>query len=238
MRTVLILAMFLASLADAAWNGFEEVRELSLDAGQGIDTLSIDAGAGSLEVTGVDGSSEILVTATIRMAEADEEKARRDVESNLVLVLEQNGSTASLEGHFEDALWGRSKNRAVDLAVSVPAGMHLDVNDGSGEMSISNVRGDIEIDDGSGPMTLVNVGGSVTIDDGSGSLAISRAGGDVSIDDGSGSIEVNGVAGSVVIDDGSGSMDVNDIDADLVIVNDGSGSLSYTNIGGSVQKKR
>lgn len=237
MRTILILAMFLASLADAAWNGYEEVRKLRLDAGQGIDTLSIDAGAGSLEVTGVDGSSEILVTATIQVSEADEEKARRGVESDLVLVLEQSGNTATLEGHFEEGLWGWSESRLVNLAVSVPAGMHLDVNDGSGEMSIRNVRGDIEIDDGSGPMALTDVGGSVTIDDGSGSVTITGAGGDVRIDDGSGGIEVNGVDGSVVVDDGSGSIDVSDIDADLVIVNDGSGSLSYANIGGSVQKE-
>ena len=44
MRAIIILAMFAVSLANAAWNDYEEVRELEL-ASDGIDLLEIDAGA-------------------------------------------------------------------------------------------------------------------------------------------------------------------------------------------------
>ena len=50
MRSLLILMMFTVSLAHAAGNEYEEVRNLNLSA-EGISTLEIEAGAGSLEVT-------------------------------------------------------------------------------------------------------------------------------------------------------------------------------------------
>ena len=62
MRSLLILLVFAASLAEA--RQFEEVRELTLPA-DGIDKLIINAGAGSLEVAGVAGLEAIRVTATV-----------------------------------------------------------------------------------------------------------------------------------------------------------------------------
>ena len=50
----------------AAWNDYEEQRDLNLSA-SGIGTVDIDAGSGSLEISGVSGSNEIVVTATIQM---------------------------------------------------------------------------------------------------------------------------------------------------------------------------
>lgn len=234
MRSVLIMAIFTVSLANAAV-GYEEVRELSLDT-RGVDTLSIDAGAGSLEVVGDSGVSRIEVTATIQLPGRSQDKAREIIESDLVLTLEQDGDTAQLKAWFDDGGWGWGGSPSIQLEVRVPEDLHLAIDDGSGSIEVSNVRGDISLDDGSGSLTLRDVGGEVKIDDGSGSISISGAGADVSINDGSGSIEVRGVAGSVIIDDGSGGIDVSDVEEDLIIVDDGSGGLNFSNIGGRVEK--
>ncbi|MDZ7645611.1 MAG: hypothetical protein U5K76_16120 [Woeseiaceae bacterium] len=74
MRTLLIMLMFAASLAHAAWSDHEEARELVLDA-SGLEVLRIDAGAGSLEVTGVPGADRIVVAAIIRVPDADADEA-------------------------------------------------------------------------------------------------------------------------------------------------------------------
>ena len=42
MRATLILAMFTASLANAGWNDYEEVRDLRLDTG-GLSVLQIES---------------------------------------------------------------------------------------------------------------------------------------------------------------------------------------------------
>ena len=49
MRSIIVMAMFVASLAWADSSNYEEVRDMGLDA-DGVSLLSIKAGAGSLDV--------------------------------------------------------------------------------------------------------------------------------------------------------------------------------------------
>lgn len=235
MRTYLLLGMFVASLTNAAWRDYEETRDLSLDAG-GIDTLQIDAGAGSLEVRGNADANMISVTALIQVPGKKEEKALEIIESDLVLTLGRNGDKAVLNGYFESNGWGWGDSPSVRLEVEVPDQLGLEIDDGSGSIKVWDVSGNIEIDDGSGSLEMTNVGGDIRIEDGSGSFSVHGAGGDISINDGSGSITVEGVRGSVFVDDGSGSIDISDVDADLIIEDDGSGSLNFARINGRVEK--
>ena len=234
MRTFLILGMFTASLAHAAWSDYEEARDLNLDA-SGLNSVKIEAGAGSLEIRGSAGADTISVTALIQVPE-NEEKARKIIETDLVLTLEREDDSAVLKGYFESHGWGWGDSPSIRLEVEVPDRMELEIEDGAGSIKIWDVSGDIEIEDGSGSLQISNVGGNLDIEDGSGSLSVDGVGGDVSIDDGSGSITVKNVHGSVVVDDGSGGINVTDVDADLIIEEDGSGSLNFARIGGRVEK--
>jgi len=58
MRSLVVMAMFASSLTHAVWNGYTETRDLEL-ATDGIDILEIDAGAGSIVVTGAADASSI-----------------------------------------------------------------------------------------------------------------------------------------------------------------------------------
>ena len=235
MRSFLILAMFAASLAQAAFTEYEEVRDLKLDAA-GIGKLNIEAGAGSLAITGIAGLDEILVTAIIQVPTSNEDKAHKVIESRLVLTLEQHDDEAVLRGLFENGSWGWGDSPSVRLEVQVPSRFSLDVDDGSGSIVVNGVSGDIDIEDGSGSIKMEQVGGMVKIDDGSGSISVSDVGADIEIQDGSGSITVRHVGGSVIVDDGSGSINVSDVEHDLIIEDDGSGGLNFSNIKGRVEK--
>ncbi len=235
MRSIIVMAMFTASLAGAAWSDYEEQRDLNLGA-SGIASVDIEAGAGSLEITGVSGADEIAVMATIQVPDRDADKARKLIESKLVLTLEKQGDTAVLKAYFKQRLWNFGDSPRVHLVVQMPDNLNLAVDDGSGSMQISAVSGNIEVEDGSGSITMTNVGGEVEIDDGSGSISVEGVGGDISIEDGSGGIKVRGVAGSVIIDDGSGGINVSDVGEDLIIVDDGSGGLNFSDIKGRVEK--
>jgi hypothetical protein len=229
----ILMALVLAGTAGIAQADYEEERVLTLES-RGIDLVDIDAGAGALVVTGVPGTAAIIVTARIRIDD-DEDDARRAIERDMTLTLEKDSDVARLVANFDSGMFGWSDSPHIDLKVEIPEGMHLRVDDGSGSIEISDLRGDIRVDDGSGSLVMNNVGGDIDIDDGSGSITIRSAGGDVAINDGSGSITVRGVAGSVTVDDGSGSIDVSDVDEDLIIVDDGSGGLDFSNIGGRVE---
>lgn len=236
MRSIVVMVMFTASLASAAWNGYQEVRDLKISA-SGVSTLEIEAGAGSLEIIGVSGANEIVVIATILVSEDDDDKARKDIASHMVLSLEKDGDKAVLQGYFKHGFMNFGDSPHVQLEVRVPARLGLNIDDGSGSIVVENVSGNIEVDDGSGSITMTNVGGDVKIDDGSGSISVEGVRGDLFIADGSGSIRVREVAGSVTVDDGSGSINVSDVEQDLIIVDDGSGSLIFSNIGGRVEKE-
>ena len=232
MRSLIVIAMFTVSLAHAGWSDYEEVRYLSLDAA-GISQLTINAGAGSMDVTGVKGLDKISVKATIVVPDEDEDDAVRVIEKKIRLSLQENAGDANLDAWFESGLMSFGSSPYIALEVSVPQGMAVNIDDGSGSIDIVDLAGDLTIDDGSGSIDIRNVA-HVRIDDGSGSIDLLSATGDVSIVDGSGSISVKHVQGSVTIDDGSGSIDVSDIDSDLIIVDDGSGSLRFSDIRGTV----
>jgi DUF4097 and DUF4098 domain-containing protein YvlB len=233
MRGFIVIAMFVASFADAAWNDYTTVRELKLDA-EAIEVFEIDAGAGGMEVRGVSGLDRLAVIATVIVPETNEDEATKYIDKKMRLSLEKAGNRARLVSEFEDGVFGKGSSARIDLKISVPAGIAIEIDDGSGSIDLIDTAADVSIDDGSGSIDVQGVA-NVSIDDGSGSIDVSAATGDVSIVDGSGSINVRSVGGSVTIDDGSGSIKVKDVEQDLVVVEDGSGSFSYSDVRGAVK---
>jgi hypothetical protein len=235
MRSIVVIAMFGASLAHAGWSDYEQVRNLDLDV-DGISELSIEAGAGSMDVTGVRGLDKILVKATIVVPDADEDDALKVIEQKMTLSLEQKGDEARLKSWFDGGVMGFGENAHIVLEVSVPQGLSVNIDDGSGSLDVIDIMGDVTIDDGSGSIDVENVA-NLKIEDGSGSIEVDNASGDVSIVDGSGSINVDHVAGSVTIDDGSGSIKVSDVEHDVIIIDDGSGGLTIKDVRGNVDQE-
>ena len=228
----IVIAMLVASFAHAAWNGYSEVRELSADAA-GASVLNIDAGPGSLDIRGASGANEVQVTAVIKVDSRNDDKAQKIVAEDVVLELERRGDRIELVSDVRDGWMGQ--DISIALEVTMPAGLALQVDDGSGSLTIEDVSADVRVDDGSGSIKIRNVG-PLRIDDGSGSIDVVNVMGDASIIDGSGSIKIRGVAGSVTIDDGSGSINVSDVERDLIIEDDGSGSLNVSNVRGKVEQ--
>jgi len=224
------------SFTQVAWGAYEEMRELTLDT-RGVDSLTIENGAGTITVRGDASATQIQVEASIRVPGRNVDRAKKKLDNELELSLEKDSDEAILKAYFDHSGWGWGESPAVDLDIVVPARMHLTIDDNSGSLTVSDVRGDINVDDGSGEINMSNVGGNIDIDDGSGSIEIDGSGGNVAIDDGSGGIRVRGVEGSVIVDDGSGSIDVRDVKQDLIIVDDGSGGLTFSNIAGRVEKE-
>jgi len=232
MRSLIVMAMFVATLSNAAWNGYTETRDLAVSA-DGLDMFEIDAGAGEIVVNGVANATEIKVKATIRVDD-DDDDARDLIAKNLVLKLETDRGKATLDSYFENKFW-HNDNAQVDLDVLVPQGLEIFVDDGSGPMHLEGLASDVEIDDGSGSIVVIGVA-SVAIDDGSGSIKITTVTGDVMVEDGSGDIRIEDVGGTVTIDDGSGGINVRNVEHDLEIVDDGSGSVRIADVRGSVRQ--
>ena len=218
-----------------------EHKSLILDSGS-INELVARTGAGELHITGVEDQTQIMLEADIYTYEG----------LAPTLTLLQRGNQAELVAEFDTSV-NFNRSPYIDIKLTVPAQMMLDINDGSGDMSISGTRagiklvdgsGDINIeggaklniDDGSGDILISNTQGGITLEDGSGAVNLSNIQGDVSIEDGSGELTVRHVQGLVSIDDGSGDINVTDTQG-LTIIEAGSGDLRFDNINGPVSMK-
>ncbi len=215
----------------------EKTLKLSVDA---IKQLEIEAGAGSIKLTGND-DNEIVVTAKItKSSDTDYELTLEKKRGRAYLIAKNNTSYSNSRHRFE-----------IDLEISVPSKLAIELTDGSGDISIKNMladvnikdgsgsilvqdtKGRVEINDGSGDIHISNVGGEVEINDGSGSITTKNLSDDLNISDGSGDINVEQVTGSVVVHDGSGSINVDTV-GNFKLAQDGSGDLDVTNVAGEV----
>jgi len=230
---IIFLAVFF--LCATSLFAYKEVKELSLSA-QGIEKLEIDCGSGYLKVYGREGLKEIRVEAEIILEGKSEKSAEEFLQKYLDLSLKKRGSRAVLTSGFENY---RSMfsfgNKVVNLTVSIPMDMNLDVDDGSGSIRIEDIAGDVNVDDGSGSMEIMNIKGNLEVDDGSGEIEVEGIYGDVSIDDGSGSMIIRNIGGSVTVRDGSGSITIDGVEKDVYIPSEGSGSVRVNNVKGKVK---
>lgn len=226
------LFVFCVSLALA----FEKTERLSLPA-DGIDILSIDCGAGALHVQGEESLARIEVEAEIIVKGKSERVAEEYIKRNVRLELRKEGRKAVLLSAFKSAFSRISfRQRVINLTVKLPKNMDLDVEDGSGEVMIFHIDGNIRADDGSGKISILDIQGDVDIDDGSGTIEVRDVSGSVAIDDGSGMIRVENIGENVKVSDGSGSILIDGVGGDVLIKDDGSGSLTIHYVKGKIIK--
>ena len=212
-----VLWLSLSILAAFPALGFEKVQNLALPA-EGLARLDITAGAGFLTVTGRAGQTAIEVKAHIQVSGVGDSEIEEWIKNHVELELRKAGDTAVLVGEirsrgFISFFDGEAK---IDLTVSVPKTLALRIDDGSGEISVDGVEGNVDITDGSGGMEVRNVTGDVSVDDGSGGISLLKVG------------------GNVTIDDGSGHLEIDDVGKDVRLKHKGSGSVDITNVRGKV----
>jgi hypothetical protein len=173
-----------------------------------LDRLRIRAGAGSLEVRGVEGGERVVARAWLCASDRERLFAmdvdlRRLMGPDLLLETRQADPDGGLG-------WGDDEYARIDLVLEVPAGMAVAIEDGSGTIAVNGV-GDLLVRDGSGDVDVRDVRGNARIEDGSGGVRVARVSGDVEILDGTGSVEVGGVTGSLVVSGATEEVSVADV---------------------------
>ncbi|MFO7305807.1 MAG: hypothetical protein C0P74_009835 [Gammaproteobacteria bacterium] len=207
----------------------ERTAETPVD---GVVRLVVRAGAGSLDISGKTGTRTVRASGTACASS-------KALLERIQLRLERRGDELVLEALAGEAsvsprTWFRGSQR-LDLSVTLPAGLAIDVEDDSGETQIANV-GEARIVDGSGSLEIEHVRGALNVRDKSGSLTIRNVEGPVRVEDGSGELAIAAVAGDVIVaNDGSGDIEIDDIKGNVTIGPDGSGDISITRVAGSVR---
>jgi len=211
-----------------------EFKDLTLDASR-INNLDINCGAGFCKVYGQKGLNRIDVEAEIIIKGLNQKEAQKYIEEKVVLSLKKRGNTAYLVSKFRpQSSFFNFRERVINITVHMPYKTNLEVDDGSGYLSIDNLDGRLKLNDGSGEMQVRKINGDVKITDGSGDIQILEVQGNLDINDGSGNTEVTGINGDLTVNDGSGDFKALDIQG-LIDIDDGSGTLRIKDALGDVK---
>ena len=194
--SLLLLSGCVVHISTANAN-IQQQQQRSISAAQ-LQRLDIESEAGSVRVIGSNTATEITVDATIYTVKSDDP---------YILTLEQKSGKAVLTAKNNQSSGMQiyqGNSPSIDLVVTVPSSFSLDIEDGSGDINVQSITGNLKISDGSGSITINNAAGNLKIEDGSGDINLVDITGSVDIDDNSGSISAKQLGSYLTIEDDSG----------------------------------
>lgn len=218
-------------------------REASIDL-SGADLVEVIGRAGSLDIIGRDGLSEVR-------AEGAACASDETLLAKTVITTRREGGSVLIIAEIPEHKGGWMNDSAhLDMTVEVPSDVALKVIDSSGDLEIERVAS-LNLQDSSGGATINDVAGDVWVEDSSGSLKISNVAGHINLTDSSGNIRLDTIEGDIVIEsdssgnididgarsvlieqDSSGGIDVRNVHEDVTVRADSSGGITVRDIGG------
>jgi len=143
-----------------AREGPEQIEKVSqtYKVGDGA-ALDLSHLAGDIRVTGGTGS-EIKVDATKRVRHRDPEQGKRLLEALRVDVNNFNGRVEVRTIYPRRGSFGNNVSASVDYVISVPAGATVSLKSISGDISVTNVKGEVRAETVSGD---VNINGTPNV---------------------------------------------------------------------------
>ncbi len=147
----------------------------------------------------------------------------------------QNGDTVTIQSHG-DMEWFRHlwAEESIDYDITVPTSIDVEVQNGSGQVTLADVNGNIDARTGSGSIDGSSLAGTVSLSTGSGNIKASHLKEHALLSTGSGSIDLEGANGDINAQTGSGGIDGSNLAGSIQLAT-GSGSITVTNTDGQLQ---
>jgi hypothetical protein len=146
-------------------------------------------------------------------------KLVHDRGENFKPTVRQSGSKLVISENSQ----GKDQGKAT-WTLSIPNGLELDFNTGSGDFEASNLELELSLNAGSGDFTLHNLKGEIESNAGSGDLEVDTFSGKLQSNVGSGDLEVENADGDLALNAGSGDIQLSKINAEID-ANVGSGDI-------------
>lgn len=227
MNKSLWLCTLLVTPGLQAWNcEYEKQIDQVLDLSASKE-LAVQAAAGDLEIRSGEGDEAIIRG---KVCTSKEEWLEKSV------VVTEGGKRAEITVDLpETSGWSITGNNYayMDLELTVPNHLAVDVKDSSGDADISGLAS-LNVSDSSGDLEIRDISGPVIIKDSSGDIELEDIEGDVTVaSDSSGDIEGDRITGSVLVEhDSSGSIHFSEVGGDFTVERDSSGDIAADGVGG------
>ena len=197
-----LLCVFVAKAQEEISKSFEGVKNISINLASGDCTLK-------------KGTTPTIRVELQYTYDNDEFKPQ----------IEQKGSNLIIKEKFE----GQNHNGWSKWTITIPDGLEVAVNSGSGDIDLSDTSGDVTINTGSGDVEIDTQDGDISVNTGSGDVRLTSGKGNVNINAGSGDIRIVDSYAEFSVNTGSGDISARDITiAGKSSFNSGSGDASVS----------
>ncbi len=235
----------------------EESLLTEILAPDGIDTLILMSGPGSISVEESDSMNDIVIRADV-VCRGTGLARQQQIESEVRISIDRT-APGRARVRIIDARLKDGEECDVDVTVSIPggsdSGLAFEIQDSSGDisidgfdgkLSISSLRGSIEVTNGSGsvgissgrgPCTVIGFEGAVKIRDGSGDCVLGQVTGNVEVWGRGGNLEIRYISGDVTAIDGRDGITVQSIEGNLTMYGTPLSNSTIEGVSGSVMSK-
>lgn len=235
----------------------EESLLTEILAPEGIDTLILMSGPGSISVEESDSMNDIVIRADV-VCRGTGLARQQQIESEVRISIDRTAPGRArvrvIDARLEDG-----EECDVDVTVSIPggsaSGLAFEIQDSSGDisidgfdgkLSISSLRGSIEVTNGSGsvgissgrgPCKVIGFEGAVKVRDGSGDCVLGQVTGNVEVWGRGGNLEIRYISGDVTAIDGRDGITVQSIEGNLTMYGTPLSNSTIEGVSGSVMSK-
>jgi hypothetical protein len=211
-------------------------------------SMRIEAATGSTVVVEVERLGRDAQRLTVRTNALDGVPTLRVIyPGDEVVVEDMDRGTQTTVEVDEEGTWGRvrggkrmrvtsGRGRDADaihasarIVVRVPPGVSVDANLAVGDLTATNVAGNLELESSAGSITSTGNRGELKAETASGDITVGNTQGDLELETASGDIEIRSANGQRInAETASGSITVNDARAQALNVETASGSIRVT----------
>jgi hypothetical protein len=205
---------------------------------EGIEVVEFRLGSDDLEVVSKEDTEIVLIIK--KTWKANDREYGEGLLDEVEITIERDGEKLVVE-RKEDLItdtWDMMTKGyvSVDIIATIPPGLELDIETGSGDVDLGDRDGVVTVSTGSGDVLAGEISQDFEMETGSGDLQIGMVNGLCKFSSGSGDFTGKGVRGQVEISTGSGDVDV-DMVTGSVKVSTGSGDVGVGRLEGSLHVK-
>ena len=223
----------------------------------GIDTLILLSGPGSLSVEGSESMNDIVIRADV-VCRGTGLARQQQLASEVRIAIDRTAPGRTririIDPRLEDG-----EECQVDVTVVIPtrsdSGLAFEIQDSSGDisvdgfdgkLSITSLRGAIEvtscsgsvgISSGRGPCTVTGFEGAVKVRDGSGDCVLGQVTGNVEVWGRGGNLEIRYISGDLTVFDGREGITVQSVEGNLTMYGTPLSHSTIEGVSGSVMSK-
>ena len=209
-RSIIAAALVVAVAAPALGQSRDRLaRTITEDFDRsGHEAVVFDLNVGEIEIA---GASTDTIRAEVRILcprNRDRDRCEDRAEDIELVATERRGKLyLEVDG---TGLW-KSRDAHVEVVLTVPNDLATELEVGTGEVSMSDIEGDVSLDLSIGEATLTNLSGDLNVDMGIGEITVTMpqsAVGEVTLDNGVGETELRHLDGRNAVEGILGGTDV------------------------------